>query len=329
MRVVTVTGTPRARGRQHGEELRPEIAGCMDRWLGMIGGRDAALAFAARGWFRDAVVRWTPDLADEVAGIADGAALDPALVWAYQLMDEEWWHRGGLGDRCSSIAVHAPGRPPIVAQNMDLPAVYDGGQVLLDVDGALVLSAAGLIALTGLNRDGVAVCCNSLTPPLPVATDGLPVAFVLRGALARHTATDAEAFLREVRHATGQNYVVGDPDGIRDLECSVDRKDRYRPSEKCLFHTNHPLTGGWKGEIPGSTTFARFDVLAASVAGPVSGDEVERTLAVPPVSVARTGDTASMTIGAVVMELVAGAPVLRVAPGPPETTPFETHRLVN
>lgn len=326
MRVVRVSGSPVERGRQHGEEVRTEIAGCIDRWLAMIGGRVAIDDFVSRGWFRAAVERWTPDLAEEVRGIAEGAALDHDLVWAYQLMDEEWWFRGGLGERCSSIAVHAPGGAPIVAQNMDLPAVYDGGQLLLAVDGALVLTAAGLLGLTGMNGDGVAVCCNSLTPPLPVATDGLPVAFVLRGALARGTGAEADAFVRGIRHATGQNYVIGDPTGIGDLECSVDDKHRYAPSPDCLFHTNHPLAGQWHGELPGSTTWARYDLLTERVTGPLTVAEVEAVLATPPVSVARTTETASMTVGAVVMELVAGDPVLRIAPGPPATVPFETHR---
>ena len=364
MKELTVGGPPRARGRAHGEALRDEIAAGLALWQDglaatVVGaGTDATVAgyleaFLSGGGFRDAVRRWTPDLLEEVEGIAEGAGADPDLVWAYQLMDEQWWfsrhwRTGGAatGERCSSLALRTAAGATIVAQNMDLPAVYDGQQVLLRVTDerrgttAVLLTAAGMIGFCGLNDRGVAVCCNSL-PTLPVRADGLPVAFVLRGVLERSSRDSAVAFLRSVRHATGQNYVVGDPDGFADLECAGDEVASHAGGPGCVFHTNHPLA--WTGPqavppiaedsapIPRSSTHERLATLAGRLDG-VVGDavptvpEVQALLATPPVSVPRSDPTATMTIGSLVAEL-GPEPSAHVAPGPPATTPYELFRF--
>ncbi len=362
MREISVAGPPRARGRAHGEELRDQIAAGLERWqegLAVTVARDGAVAeylraFLAMGSFRDAARRWTPDVLDEVEGIAEGAGADPDLVWAYQLMDEQWWFserwQGGAdastAERCSSLALRTPTDTTVVAQNMDLPAVYDGQQVLLRVHDertgttALLLTAAGLIGFCGCNDRGVAVCCNSL-PTLPVCADGLPVAFVLRGVLERGSRASAVEFLRTVRHATGQNYVVGDPDGFADLECGGDDVAPHTGGPRCVFHTNHPLA--WTGPeterpappsgapIPRSSSHDRFATLANRLEG-IDAEttptvaEIQALLATPPVSVARTESTATMTIGSLVAEL-GPEPVAHVAPGPPATTPYETFPL--
>jgi hypothetical protein len=351
VRVVRLAGEARDRGRAHGEELRADIVNGLDRWrahLAAAAGADvdaflAELLAATR--FDVAIQRWTPELAAEVAGIAEGAAADPAEIRAYQLMDEQWWfaeqRRGAPSgrapvERCSSLAIHEPGQSPIVAQNMDLPTAYDGTQVLLHVvderreHESFVFSAAGLIGFDGLNRDGVAVCCNSL-PTLPVSPDGLPVAYVVRGVLTRRSLADAAAFLRATRHATGQNYVVGDGSGFLDLECWQDDAVGWSMSARCVLHTNHPLAvEGHIGEAPtGSTTHDRYGVLHARLAGDHEAAgvaDVQALLSTAPVSVPRRADVPWMTVGSLVMEL-GTQPVLHLAPGPPASTPYTTFRF--
>src|SRR5438034_663001 len=77
----------------------------------------------------------------------------------------------------------------LLAQNMDLPEVMDGGQTILrstapDGTRTVVLTAAGMIGLTGCSSAGVGVCVNTLSM-LNHSPDGLPVAFVVRGLLER------------------------------------------------------------------------------------------------------------------------------------------------
>src|SRR4051794_19415387 len=157
-RVLTLQGEPAERGRQHGEALRDEVRAALCRFLD-----DAALRtglpgpryverFLAETAFVGAIRAHTPDLLEELAGIAAGAGVPADHVLAYNLLDEEWWYSETLRSKCSTLAVPArDGRPALVAQTMDLPLPMDGGQVLLRHRRAgrevAVLSAAGLIGL--------------------------------------------------------------------------------------------------------------------------------------------------------------------------------------
>ena len=226
-------GDGRTRGRAQGETLRAQIADAFERWAehtahatGMH--PDAYVeALLADTDFLPAIARHTPELLEEVRGIAEGSGMTLDSVLAYNLMDEQWWHQADLvaGHACSLLAVPAEdGRPALVAQNMDLPDWMDGAQAVVHhhtpSGDALVLTAAGMIGLTGVNSDGVGVCVNTLAM-LHHSADGLPVAFAMRGALERSSAADAAAFLRSAPHASGQHYAVVGRDGAAGLECSA------------------------------------------------------------------------------------------------------------
>ena len=250
--IVDLTGTPRQRGHAHGESLRDQIAEKVDRWRDVValGAAPSAEIYLdgllADTDFRPAIARWTPDLLEEIDGIAEGARQPAEVVYALQLLDEDWWyrHRRGHG-HCSSLAI-APhdGRAAWVAQTMDLPQWHDGLQAMLriaDADGAVtyVGTSAGMIGLLGVNRQ-FGVCVNTL---LQLSHDpkGLPVACVVRGLLAQTGTGAARAFLKTANHASGQNYVLGDRNGVTMYECSAGGKVEYRPDAERLWHTNDPL----------------------------------------------------------------------------------------
>ena len=121
--------------------------------------------------FLPAIEAATPDLLEEVRGIAEGAAVSFERILAFNLMDEEWWYSQARGHRhaCSLVAIAAgEGRGALLAQNMDLPEVMDGGQAVLrsttpDGGQTVVLTAAGMIGLTGCSSDGLGVCVNTLS----------------------------------------------------------------------------------------------------------------------------------------------------------------------
>ncbi len=352
LRIVDVSGSPRELGRAHGEEMRTTIAEGLQRWLEVIAAEtglaaDAYVAsFLGSTDFLPAIKTHAPDCLDEVRGIAEGALQSFDVMLAYQLMDEEWWYRDGVArphrasaHACSAAGIVRDGATSLVAQNMDLPSHYDGTQVLLRLrptGGAetMVFTPSGILGTTGLNHDGVAVCCNALTH-LRHRTSGLPVAFVLRGLLAKRTLADAVAVLQTVPHATGQNYLVGEPGAIRDFECSAGQVSELKVSGGVATHTNHPLVNedvdpeeARRAEF-GSTTRSRLakldrdlDVLGTKA----TVDDVARTLSdrEVPVSVPRGSDW--MTLGSVIMEL-SSEPVLHIAPGPPADTPYNEVRF--
>lgn len=258
MHTLQIGGSARQRGQQYGEGLRAAILERDSAWKAHIG-RHSPIApdeFIARHLqstdYLAAARRWTPDLVEEVEGIAEASGLSFAHVFAAQLMDEEWlfWETLEKPHHCSSLGMAAAGFA-LAAQNMDLPCWMNGSQTLLHVTDetgleSLVLTAAGMIGLCGMNSAGVGVAVNTLSE-LPAAKDGLPVAFVSRGLLQRPNLAAARDFLLAVPHAAGQNYVLADRQTVEDYECSAEGKSRFIPRAargQACWHTNHPLAGG-------------------------------------------------------------------------------------
>lgn len=353
--VIDISDSPRARGRAHGESLRELVRDHVERfdqWASSAAGEppaDFRSALVTRTGFVRTAASYCPELLDETRGIADGAGITFEEAMCLQLMDESWWvarrRRATLAHRCSSIGVHlSDGRGSVIAQNMDLPHHMDGLQMVLRMQGrndepdVAVLSAAGMIALNGMNASGVAVSCNSLTQ-LECNADGLPVSFMIRSLLACESGETVAARLREWPHATALNYMVGDPDRIIDLECSAGATAEVAPSAAgLLLHTNHPLVNGDRDERDRAltnverqeaeaNTRARFDFLACGLerAGDVGVENIKALLASPqvPVCVPNRGE-GWHTFASVVMECSDRTPLLQVTIPPAEAARYLT-----
>lgn len=252
---LILSGAAYQRGLTHGKTLKDQIHKVVDLWKvelqhGLEMDPDEAInRFVARTDYVAAMRQWTPDLLQEIRGIAEGAQLPFETMLAFQLVDEFWNNAEVIfGEQCSSLGMYAqPGTPAYLAQNMDVEAFRDGFQVLLNIHypdsdlECLVLTCAGLIGFNGLNNRGVGICCNALMQ-LNCRGDGLPVACVLRGALQHSTAQAAIDFIQDVPHASGQNYLVGGPGQLLNLECSANSVTPYQQEqEDLIWHTNHPL----------------------------------------------------------------------------------------
>lgn len=265
--VAEITGTARERGRAHGESLRDVVRERERRWRAALEAKtklpaDTVIArFLAETDFVPAIRRQTHYLLDEVRGIAEGAGLPFDAVLAAQFMDEEWWYTDALADphHCSSLgALDAGAGRALVAQTMDLVTWTDGFQTILRLRGArpeqdaVILTMAGMIGLCGMTAAGLGVCVNTLAQ-LASRREGLPVAFVTRGALACATAAEAAGFVRRVPHASGQNYVIGDGRDLYDLEASANAVATHADGAGrglVVRHTNHPLTSRDLGPAP-------------------------------------------------------------------------------
>ncbi len=345
--VITISGSGYRRGLDYGQQLRQRIRTFVEAWKLSIRERckmepEAFLAeFRKRFDFAPAVKQWTPELLDEVRGIADGSGVPFDDLFAIQLLNDELWVNGNAicSDRCSALAIR-DSQATFVAQNMDLQGWLDGYQIVLrirDESGfeSLVLSHVGLIGLTGVNRAGIGVAANSLTQ-LRHRGEGLPVAFVIRGLLERKSYKDAVDFLRSVPHATGQNYVVGAPGAAGSFESSAGGVTEYRPTNAwpVLLHTNHPLASRdfVPGYVPGrgeTNTVERMRSLEARLGKRPSGtilDAIKGTLrardsAEYPVCRRFAGGMNTFTLGSVIFEL-SGNPAAYFTAGPPDGSEY-------
>jgi isopenicillin-N N-acyltransferase-like protein len=348
---VELSGTGYERGLQHGRALKAEIAEAVRHWKDSLHEArqqdpDAVIAAFLRDTnFLPAIKAWTPDLLEEVKGIAEGSGQPFETMLAYQLVDEIWVYFDAPQEvhHCSGLGIARQlERPALVAQNMDVESFRDGSQTLLRILPAagepeqLVFTCAGLIAANGMNSGSVAVGCNTLMP-LNASRDGLPVAFVVRGMLARTEGHNVIGFLKRIKHASGQNYIIGIGDRVFDFEASATQVVRFQPvaGGSPVFHTNHPLANKdlkpWYAQLPYSSgnSDSRFDSLEQRLGLP---DSDLSELAVKAALRSKDSEqhpvcrplglgSASFTFGSVIMTL-SGAPTLQLTCGPPDANEY-------
>lgn len=258
LKVVVLQGSPYNRGLVHGRTLKKEIGELIKLWKELyiedsykVPADKFIANFLKQTNFLQAIKKWTPELLDEVRGISDGAGVDFDTILAYQLGDEIWANGDDVagGEHCTSIGVNRTSlSPTYVAQNLDIPTFFRGYQTLLHIKDekskleSFVLTVPGIIGVNGLNNKSIAITCNTLLK-LEYSKDGLPVAFIVRAVLKQKTLKDAVAFINNIKHASGQNYIIGGVERAYSFECSAHKVSEFIPYEGApiTYHTNHPL----------------------------------------------------------------------------------------
>ena len=258
--VIELSGSGYEIGLKHGRLCKNEIEEVFTKWkqnLKTVTKRDADSLlsdFNNSTDFEPAIKKWTPEILEEVKGIADGSGQKYIDVYAFQLVDELWVYLDSIynykREHCSCVGVSSSERhPAYVAQNMDLENFMNGYQVLLHIKGSakvpeqFILTCAGLIVTTGMNGYGIGVNPNTLME-LQSSNDGLPVAYVIRGILSKQKSEEVLSFMNSIKYASGQNYVIGIQDSVYDFETSANQIVRFCPRKGengIVYHTNHAL----------------------------------------------------------------------------------------
>lgn len=349
--VIDCAGSPREIGLAHGEACRDVIADGLGRWADAIEARrgEAADAYLRRflggSGYLAMAEQLAPDLMTELRAIAEGADQPLDRILAYNLMDEEWTFSkedtglrpAGQAPGCTSIALGTR----VIAQTMDIPGVHDGTQVALRIrpdagPDQIVFSAAGMIGLNGANAAGVGVVVNSLAQLLS-SRDGLPVSLVVRGIVGRATAAEAAAFVEAAPHAIGQHYLIGDGTETISLEAAANPSAalgagsvrRVAVGERYV-HANHPLADLERGPEADemehrSNTQARQHRAEALLGDGGGATAVEAVLADREAPISCSREHGWMTFGGTSITWDGdGLPAVRIAPGPPHETAWET-----
>ena len=313
MPVVELSGDGYQRGLQHGKTLKKEIAEIFSKWKDNIkintkqNPDSVIMQFYIATNFIPAIKKWTPEIYNELKGISESSGQSFRDVLCFQLVDEFWVYLDKLENtknhHCSAIGVAATSsHSAYVAQNMDLESFMNGYQILLHIAAnknepeQYVLSCAGLIGLIGINSKSIGVCVNTLME-LKASTDGLPVAFVVRGVLLQKDRANALKFVKTIKHASGQNYIIGTIDSVYDFEASAGKVERFLPNASnplIVYHTNHAIVNDnikpWyieshkqivAGEMKNDNSVVRFTSLKSRLNLPainISDSAIKNTL---------------------------------------------------
>lgn len=341
LEVLHCTGAPTERGKQHGEALRSAIESGVGRWLERIGvthgvDPDSYIAeFLRETGYRPAIERWTPELLLEVHGMAAASGQSVERLLVYSMLDEEWQYSRdrckGEAPGCTAVGVRAEdGRPTLIGQTMDIPAVHDGTQVVIvhEEQGAptqVVFTGAGMICLMGVNSAGVGVCVNNLDV-LPSSRSGVPVTFIERKLLATLSAQEAAYALKAMPHAIGQHYLIGDPNNLVSIEADAERKIAGSQDQRVVAHANHPLYDPptnleFEAVYEASNTRLRQSCMFDLTRRATTLDDIAAAMEDTSAPISREPKRGHMTFGAMAAEL-SSPPRVRFAPGPPHMRPF-------
>ena len=255
LKLLHLRGGAYARVVQHGQLLKTEIKAVTDAFLRDIGETTGEKPqrfidqFLRETDFVTSLRRWTPELLEEIRGIADGSELPHSIIFMHQLGDEFFFRTKYLfAHRCSSLGIRKNAQhPTMTAQNMDIQRYFHGYQTVMKITDeagrkTLLLTIPGHLGITGMNDAAVAINCNTLIQ-LQYRSTGLPVTGVVRGVLQRDSHAAAVKWVRSLQHASAQNYIIGDRETMTSLECSANAVAAFWPFENAPFtyHTNFPL----------------------------------------------------------------------------------------
>lgn len=358
LKVVEFEGSGYELGLQHGKALKPEIASLINVWkenTSEVLQRDAdevLKEFFEYADFEKDIKKWTPDLYKEIQGIAEGSQQDFQDILLLNLLDEFWVYVNNINNtdnhHCSSMGVpETNGRPGYISQNMDLESFRDGYQVLMHLEASnnnpeqLILTYPGLVGLNGLNDKGIGVVVNTLMQ-LKASSEGLPVAFVVRRLINSTDKEDMLDFIQNVKHASGQNYILGIQGEVYDFEASTNQVVRYNPENNngIVYHTNHPLVNAdvkpWFDQFDPSlavnkktNSHYRFDALENRLGNATNvNDQFLVTVlsskdnADNPVCRANDG-RGGFTFSSVIM-IMDKEPSLKITAGPPDESEYQT-----
>lgn len=336
---LTLRGTPAERGHAHGETMRDTISTVLSAWKESVAPSMNPDEFIGRlvndTGLLSAAETHTPDLVEEVRGIAQGADQPFETVFAWQLIDEGWWYLAELTgelkpfEKCSALTINHDGRG-YVAQTQDLDRHYDNAHVMLrtlDADGLEILtpSIAGLLALNGVNSSGLAVGITTLSP-LAHSPNGLSSGFVLPRLLRCRSVDEALDVLRSTPLASGNSFILGQRDRSVIVEVSADAVEIDTDGPRAL-HTNHPLTQAPVWDYARfASSHERFDQLSNTVRPDSTLAELVEMYGSGAICQSRVKEGHIVSVGTMLFEL-GDTQRCHYAPGPLDSDELVTYEM--
>lgn len=259
--LITITGEPFERGKQHGRQLRAEIAKTIEFYRSIFILPEAEILQQAE-YFQQIIAQFDHHYSKEIEGIAEGADVNPLWIVALNARTEILSRNGGASHECTSAFF---AESSILGQNWDWGKALESLTVLMKIvrpDGHVIfmITEPGIIGKIGMNSAGLGVCLNILTQNKVL--DGLPVHVVLRAILDCNSLQQVEALLARHDKGKSSNIMVGDASGNGfDLEFCADSSYRLTPESGYLLHTNHYLGNPINSEQDPDfqSSYARFN----------------------------------------------------------------------
>jgi isopenicillin-N N-acyltransferase-like protein len=256
---IEISGPPRARGRQYGEQAKQRILRGIEHYA-------LQLETSKLGWpeiraiveaYEPTIAAFEPGFLDEMKGIAEGAGVEYAAIVLLNARTEILKladrRKKGLPtqidpDGCTGLVALPPATAAgrvIHAQNWDWKAECAETAVVLRVlrdDGpdVLTFTEAGGLARSGMNARGIAITANYLESDRDYRQVGVPLALLRRKALEQDQLALAMRIVYATAKSASNNVIVSQAGGIAiDFECAPDETFQVHPDRGVIVHANH------------------------------------------------------------------------------------------
>lgn len=262
--LIELSGSPRARGRQHGEEVADRVRLGIEHYSEQLAKRNF-------GWpaIRELIGRYVPVMErfdgayiEEMRGIAEGAGVtfDEVVLLNARTEIVKLGGRPDLlarlegaegPDGCTGVIVlpeASQSNRLIHALNWDWKAECAQTMVVLRIrrnDGPdiLAFTEAGMLARGGINAAGIAITANYLDSDRDYRQVGVPLALIRRKVLEQEHLALAMRTVYATEKSGSNNMIVSHGGGIAiDFECAPDETFLVHPERGLLVHANHWLS---------------------------------------------------------------------------------------
>lgn len=351
---VTVSGSPYARGRQHGQALGDlialypailrEVLADEATWRGLppdLPRPELADLRAGAMSFLPAYESRFPALVEEMRGIADGARLDFADILLANTRADTLGATSG-DSLCTAFAASRNAtlsRQILSGQTLDQHPANRAGLAILRIEpdqgpAILMCSFAGLVGYPGINSAKLSTVQNALSTGQWNAK-GMPHYLMKRAFLETSSVDHCVQLAQATGVCSSCNYIVSDGEGsIADMEVTPMGVEILGRDSEWLVHANHFCGRRWaaadalRPSMPDSPLRQRrLEHLIAGSVGRLTVADVKRAFADhhdAPHSICRHQETVR-TIAAIIHEPEAG--LMHVAPGNPCETAYQTFSL--
>ena len=251
--LINLSGNARTRGRTHGEALADSAAANVETYLARFaaGGITLEDALAEGARWQKRIETFDPVYAEEMAGIAEGAHLDPVAI---AMLNARWelsytlFAREAMG--CTSFAalpeVTRSGTT-LIGQNWDWLDGLLGHMAVLrcsrdDAPNFVCITQAGIAGgIMGLNEAGVGLVVNGMTTDHEgTELERKPFHLRVREILSAGNFTDALKVVVSTPRVCSGNYLLAHADGEAiDIEAAPDDEAVLYPEDGMLTHANH------------------------------------------------------------------------------------------
>lgn len=258
--LVEVSGPPRERGRQYGEQAAALIKSGIEHYSAQLESGELnwtdVEALVAR--FEPTIASYDASYIDEMHGIAEGAGVPyEAIVMLNartEILKLAERRRNNLPipldpDGCTGVIAlpnaSASGRL-IHAQNWDWKAACAYSSVVLKIKGhdnapdLITFTEAGALARSGFNSAGISITANYLECDRDYVKLGVPLALIRRKVLQQRHLAPAMQAVYSTRKSAANNIMVAHTAGIAiDFECASDETFQVFAQNGLIVHANH------------------------------------------------------------------------------------------